>query len=125
MKLLKWALVALLLIAGTTILFAGGGQEGKGPVTVTFMVQESDLPKDFIDSFNAENPQINLVRVERNWEKWMADAMAGTAADMMQLNGSDIPYFSHRGLLLEMTDMIDESEMLDWDDIDPLGNQHY
>jgi len=125
MKLLKWTLVAMLLVVGATFLFAGGGQEARGPVTVTFMVQESDLPKDFIDSFNAENPKINLVRVERNWEKWMADAMAGTAADMMQLNGSDIPYFSHRGLLLDMTAMLEKSEMIKWDDIDPLGNQHY
>ena len=123
---IKWGLVALLLVLGISMLFAGGSQEGaKGPVTVTFMVQESDLPKDFIDSFNADNPNINLVRVDRNFEKWMADAMAGIAADMLQMNGSEVPYFALRGLILEMTDYIEKSPLFEWDDIDPLGNQHW
>ena len=126
MRLLKWGVVALLLVVGATTLFAGGGQErARGPVTVTFMVHEADLPKEFVDSFNAANPDINLVRVETNWEKWMADALAGTAADMMQVNGYEIAYFVHRDLLYDMTDMMRGSNAFAMDDIDPLGNLHY
>jgi len=125
MKLLKLGLAAMLLLFCASVLFAGGDQEPSGPVTVTFMVHEADLPKDFVDSFKADNPNINLVRVEANWEKWMADALAGTAADLMQVNGYQTAYFTHRGLWLDMTDMMEESEMFQWDDIDPLGNVHY
>jgi len=125
MKLLKFGLATMLLLICASVLFAGGDQESKGPVTVTFMVHEADLPKDFVDSFNADNPMVNLIRVEANWEKWMADAMAGTAADLMQVNGDQTAYFTHRGLWLDMTDMMDKSEMIQWDDIDPLGNLHY
>jgi len=125
MKLLKFGLAIMLLLVCSSVLFAGGEQEKKGPVTVTFMVHEADLPKDFVDSFNKENPQINLVRVETNWEKWMADAMAGTAADMMQVNGNQTAYFTHRDLWLDMTDMLEKSDKFKWDDIDPLGNIHY
>ena len=125
MKLLKLALTAALLLVGASLVFAGGGQEAKGPVTVTFMVHEADLPKDFVDSFNAANPAVNLVRVETNWEKWMADALAGTAADMMQVNGYEIAYFVHRNLLYDMTEMMEGSTAFSMDDIDPKGNVHY
>jgi hypothetical protein len=36
--------------------------------------------------FMAENPDINLVREEEDWTKWMADAIAGNAADLQRFN---------------------------------------
>ncbi len=90
------------------------------------MVIEADLPKDFVDSFNAANPNINLIRVEENWDKWLVDAMAGTAPDLARLGqGSDVPYFSRRGLLLDMTDYLKKSNLVKWDDIDKVGNGSY
>jgi multiple sugar transport system substrate-binding protein len=119
------ALAAVLLLAAATV-FAGGAQESKGPVTLSFMVQPADLTPEWVDKFNAENPDINLVRVESNWEKWMADAMAGMAPDLAQMDyGSDVPYFARRGLLLDMTDRLKKSKLIRFDDIDLLGNAHY
>ena len=125
MKLLKCGLVVVLLLVGASTLFAGGGQE-EGPVTVTFMVHEADLPKEFVDKWNAANPDINLVRVEENFEKWVADAMVGTAPDLRQLGqGSDVPYYSRRGLFLDITGYLKKSDVIKMDDIDPLGNSSY
>jgi multiple sugar transport system substrate-binding protein len=125
MKLLKFGLIAALLVIGATALFAGGGQE-TGPATLTFMVHEADLPKEFVDKWNAANPNINLVRVEQHFEKWIVEAMAGTASDLRQLGqGTDVPYFARRGLFLDITSQLKKSEVIKWDDIDPLGNSSY
>ena len=126
MKLLKTGLFAVLLLLAALVLFAGGGQEAKGPVTLTFMVQAADLPEEFIAKWNAANPDVNLVRVEQNWEKWVADAMVGTAPDLRQVGlGSDTPYYARRGLFLDITDRLKNSKMVKMDDIDPLGNASY
>ncbi len=125
MKLLKYGLIAALLLIGVAMLFAGGAQE-EGPITLTFMVHEADLPKEFVDKWNAANPDINLVRVEQNFEKWVADAMVGTAPDIRQLGqGSDVPYYARRGLFLDITDYLKKSDVIKMDDIDPLGNSSY
>jgi ABC-type glycerol-3-phosphate transport system substrate-binding protein len=86
MRIAKTALVfALLLLVGVGVF----GQKK----TVTFMCIEADLPKAFVDKFNAANPDINLVRVEEDWTKWTADAMAGSASDLIRMGiGSDTAY---------------------------------
>ncbi len=126
MKSVRVSLVTLLLLFAAVLLFAGGGQEQKGPVTLSFMVQPADLTPEWVEKFSAANPDIKLVRVEANWEKWMADAMAGIAPDLAQIDyGSDVPYFARRGLLLDMTERLKKSKLIGFDDIDTLGNAHW
>jgi ABC-type glycerol-3-phosphate transport system substrate-binding protein len=110
MKPLRVGLAVGLLLLMAAAAFAGGKQESTGPVTVSFMCTEADLPKNFVDSFNADNPGINLVRVEEDWTKWMVEAMAGTAADLNRLGiGSDTAYYVKRGLFYDMTDLLKNS----------------
>ena len=121
MKVLKTLIVVAILISVSFSLYAGAEKE-KGPVTITFMCTEADLPKEFVDQFNAENPDINLVRVEEDWTKWATEAMAGTASDLNRLgSGTDIAYYVNRGLLYDMTDMLKNSKVVRWDDIDKEG----
>jgi multiple sugar transport system substrate-binding protein len=119
MRVLKTALVFTLLLLAVVGVF---GQKK----TVTFMCIEADLPKDFIEKFNAANPDINLVRTEEDWTKWTADAMAGSASDLIRMGtGTDTAYYSKRGLLYDMTAMMKASKIVKMDDIDQLGNSAY
>ncbi|UCF97536.1 MAG: extracellular solute-binding protein [Spirochaetaceae bacterium] len=125
MKVIKCFLISGLLVFTAAALFAGGGQE-TGPATLTFMVHAADLPKEWVDQFNGANPDINLVRVEVNWEKWVVEAMTGTAPDLRQLElGSDTPYYARRGLFLDITDYLKKSELIKMDDIDAPASVHY
>lgn len=121
MKLLRTLIVITILVGVSFSLYAGGAKE-EGPVTITFMSTEADLTKEFVDQFNAENPDINLVRVEEDWTKWATEAMAGTASDLNRLgSGTDIAYYVNRGLFYDMTDMFKNSDIVRWDDIDRGG----
>jgi multiple sugar transport system substrate-binding protein len=112
-------LVALLLL----VAFSGFAQK---KATVRFLCIEADLPKDFRDKFMAANPDIDLVREEEDWTKWMADAMAGNAADLQRMgNGTDIAYYSARGLLYDMTKLMKSSKVIKMDDIDMGGCSTY
>ena len=125
MKLLKTLIVMTILVSVSFSLYAGAEKE-KGPVTITFMCTEADLTKDFVDQFNAENPDINLVRVEEDWTKWATEAMAGTASDLNRLgSGTDAAYYVNRGLFYDMTGLLKKSEIVSWDDIDKNGCSTY
>ncbi len=128
MKLLKQGFVFLFLLAFIFSVFAGGDQEKEtGPVTVTFMNNESGLPQDFIDSFNEEHAgEINLVRTEWDWTKFVADAMAGTAADLLMIgNSTDVAYYVNRDLFYDMTELFEKSDVIDIDDIEFSANADY
>jgi multiple sugar transport system substrate-binding protein len=121
-------LITALLLFGGFFLFAGGDQEATpdSPVTVTFMATESGLPAPSIEQFAIDFPHINLVRVERDYTKWMADAMAGTAADLMQIGfGTDVGYYARRGLLYDISDFLKNSDVIKEDDIDLHGSNSY
>ncbi len=126
MKLLRHGLVFALLL--TLVLLVGcGGKKEKGAVTVTFMNDESGLPQAFIDSFNEENAgKIVLVRTQNDWTKFIADAMAGTAADLLMLgSGSDVAYYVNRNLFYDMTELFEKSDVINVDDIEFLPNAEY
>jgi multiple sugar transport system substrate-binding protein len=141
MKGMKWIILALvvLMVAGFGACSKDESAEGdlkgsgeaaeppKGEVTVTFMNNESGLPQDFIDSFNNENEgNIMLVRTEYDWTKFIADAMAGTAADLMMLgSGSDVAYYVNRGLFYPMDELIAESDAINVEDIEFKPNAEY
>ncbi|TVQ41134.1 MAG: extracellular solute-binding protein [Spirochaetaceae bacterium] len=125
MKIVRSLLIVSMLVMVAFAAHSGGGRE-EGPVTIRFMSTEADLPGDFVAEFNRENPDINLVRVEEDWTKWMADAMAGDAPDLSRMgSGTDIAYYVNRGLLYDMTDRLRNSEVVRWDDIDVMGSSTY
>lgn len=112
-------LVALLLL----VAFSAVAQK---KTTVRFLIVEADLPKDFVDKFMAANPDINLVREEEDWTKWMADAIAGNAADLQRMgSGTDIAYYVARGLLYDMSRLMQGSKLVKMGDIDMLGSSTY
>lgn len=124
MKLFRVLVIISLVIFAAGSLYAGGREEG--PVTIRFMCTEADLPRDFVQSFNEQNPDINLVREDEDWTRWMADAMAGDAPDLSRMgSGTDIAYYVNRGLLYDITDMLKGSDVVRWDDIDREGNSTY
>jgi len=116
--------IALLAVSG--VMAFAAGQEESGPVTITFMCTEADLTTDAVSQFNADNPDIHLVRVEEDWTKWATEAMSGTASDLNRLgSGTDIAYYVNRGLLYDMTDMFKKSDVVNIDDIDVFGSSTY
>ena len=120
MKALRTVLILTLLLG---VVFAVTAQK---KTTVRFLIVEADLPKAFIDKFMAANPDINLVREEEDWTKWMADAMAGNAADLQRMgSGTDIAYYVQRGLLYDMTKLMQGGKLVKMNDIDLLGSSTY
>ena len=46
-----------------------------------------------------------IIETDFDWTKFVADAMAGTAADLNVLgSGADVAYYVERGLFLDLTD---------------------
>lgn len=120
MRALKTGLVLALLLLAVL------GAFGQKKTTVRFLIVEADLPKAFVDKFMAQNPDINLVREEEDWTKWMADAIAGNAADLQRMgSGTDIAYYHKRGLLFDMTSLMKSSKLIKMSDIDMLGCSTY
>jgi len=115
-----------IVLAGMLLFTSAGGQESEGPVEISFMITPADLPDADIEEFNATHPHIRLVRTEENWTKFVTDAMAGNASDLMRLgSGSDVSYYVERGLFFDMTDFLQNSDVIAFDDIDVQGNIEY
>jgi multiple sugar transport system substrate-binding protein len=108
------------------VFFPISGFAQKG-ATVKFMSSEADLPADWVAKFNKENPdKITLVRTELDYTKFVAEAMAGNASDLINLGqGSDVAYYAPRGLLKPITKYLQGSKVLKMSDIDMLGNANY
>jgi multiple sugar transport system substrate-binding protein len=125
---MKGANRVILFLIFTAILFsapiAGFAQKG---ATVKFMSSEADLPADQVAKFNKENPDgITIVRTELDYTKFVAEAMAGNASDLINLGqGSDVAYYAPRGLLLPISKYLKSSKVLKMSDIDMLGNANY
>jgi len=119
--------VFLFLILATLLFaFAPAAVAQKG-ATVKFMSSAADLPDEWVAKFNKENPDgITIVRTELDYTKFVAEAMAGTASDLINMGqGTDVAYYAPRGLLLPITKYLQNSKVIKMADIDPLGNINY
>jgi len=127
LRLMKVTFVAIALSLGIVFsIFAGGDQEAVEKVTIRFEGNEREFPPEFIESFIAANPDIEVVRIEPEWTRMIADMIAGTASDIILVGcGTDVAYFSLRGLFLDLTDRLKNSEVIRYEDIDLLGNSSY
>ena len=91
-------------------------------VTLRVMSPDSDFTEAWINLWNEQNPNIQVVREDLNPAKWIADYMAGTPADLMNIGaGAEIPFFVKRGMLLDLTDYFKKSSLIKEDDIDLEG----
>ncbi len=127
MKITKLFLIGSALLLAATVLFAGGAQEKKPEkITLTFNTLEAGFPTEWWERWNAENPNLQIERTQPDWTKFVADAMAGTADDLILLgSGADIAYSVERGLFLDLTDYFKNAKLFDYDDIDQMGNSSY
>jgi multiple sugar transport system substrate-binding protein len=122
---MKKLLVLCLLIALTMSVWAGGDQEEAGPVSLRVMSPASDFTDAWIEAWNSANPDITLVREDQDQTKWIADYIAGSSPDIINLgSGAEIPYFAKRGMLLDLTDYFEASDKLNGD-IDEEGSGAY
>ena len=119
------ALVALLAVLAPG-LQAGGRQESARRVTIRFMSTEADLPAGFVERFNAANPEVELVRLEEDFTRLLADLAAGSPPDLVRLGmGIDVAYYARRGLLYDLTEFFRDSKLIRPEDIDALSNACY
>jgi multiple sugar transport system substrate-binding protein len=119
------ALLILLLAFGIQSWAAGGAEAPSGPVTLRIMSPASDFTDEWISAWNSANPDIQLIREEVSQAKWIADHLAGTPADIINVGaGADIPYFAKRGLLLDLTKYFSGSSKIG-PDIDKEGSGAY
>jgi len=127
MKSHNRVVTVLIVLSMVFMLFSGCAKKEKGPVTVHFMSSEADLPANFVEKFNKENPdKITIVRTEPDYTKFVAEAMAGNASDLINLgSGSDVAYYVPRGLFKDITPYLEKSTVIKMDDIDKLGNAEY
>jgi multiple sugar transport system substrate-binding protein len=94
-------------------------------VTLRVMAPSSDFTDDWIKMWNAANPDVQIAREELDQAKWIADHLAGSPADIIDLgSGADIPYFAKRGLLLDLTKYFAGGRKIG-NDIDKEGSSAY
>jgi len=126
MKAKKMTAILFIVILVSMTAYAGGQGEAEKK-TIIFMGTESSMPAANIAQYNADHPSINLIRVEQDDTKYLADALAGTAPDLLRVgSGSDIGYYVNRGILLDLTDHLkDPDGLIDYDDIDQRGCSSY
>lgn len=119
-------LIGILAIGAAESLPAGGGQESTGPVTIHFMTPEVELPPQLVERFVAANPDIELVRIEEDYTRLVAELAAGTPPDLARMGfGTDVAYFARRGLLYDLTGFFAKSTLIRPEDIDLLGSACY
>lgn len=115
----SFSLMLVLLLAASAATWAAP------KATLRVMSPASDFTDEWINAWNKSNPDIQLVREEVNQAKWIADSLAGSPPDLINMGmGADIPYFAERGLLLDLTKYFSASKKIG-PDIDKLGSGSY
>ncbi|TFG63042.1 MAG: extracellular solute-binding protein [Spirochaetales bacterium] len=95
-------------------------------ITLRIMSPESDFTDAWIQEWNTANPEIQLVREENDYPKWIADFLAGSPADILNVGyGAEIPYFVKRGMFLDLSDYFAKSTLFKESDIDIGGSGAY
>ncbi len=105
--IMRKRIILSLFVVATVVfgLVCGSPALAAKKVTLRVMTPESDFTEAWINLWNEQNPNIQVVREDLNPAKWIADYMAGTSADLMNIQaGAEIPFFFKRGMLLDLTD---------------------
>jgi multiple sugar transport system substrate-binding protein len=119
-------LIGILVLGAAKSLPARGSQEDAGTVTIHFMTPEVELDAASVQRFQAANPDIQLVRLEEDTTRLVAELAAGSPPDLIRNGmGIDVAYFARRGLLYDLSDFFSRSKIIRLEDIDLLGNACY
>jgi len=97
----------------------GGTQAGK-KVTIRIHLAEGEISKEQIESFEAEHPNIDLERVDTDFNKLMGQIAADsdTTPDIFRLMGaSEFPFYASRGFALNLQPYFDRSDYFKADDL--------
>ncbi len=102
--------VTLCFLAGGTA-FAGGSKEGtSGPVTLRFSYYANagwrETYTQIIDAYAKENPNVKIAQEpapwDSYWNKFYADAAAGTSPDVMLMSGAQFQQAASKGIFLDL-----------------------
>lgn len=102
------------VVLATTLVFA------EQEVTITLMRDAAEMPDEVIQKFEKQNPDINVNVVENDPAKLMTMIAGGTAPDIFRINGIGSPYWIQKGLLLDITEYLEQS--IDMTDLFPVNN---
>jgi multiple sugar transport system substrate-binding protein len=100
-----------LLLSGVASAFAGGSQESAGgPVTLRFSYYANagwrETYEQIISAFATENPSVKIAQEpspwDSYWNKFYADAAAGTSPDVMLMSGAQFQQAASKGIFLDL-----------------------
>ena len=114
-RIINSAVTALGLVATATMAVAQNS-----PVTLQVWSVDGAKEPGIADTFSAEfdeqNPDINIeyriVPFDELVNETLRAYAAGNAPDIVSFDNPDFPLFSSRGAMLDLTDMIAESEVI-------------
>src|SRR5690348_7713550 len=98
----------------------GTGAKDGGKVTIRFNMGDGEITKDQITAFNKEHPDINLERVDTDFNKLMGYIAADSdiTPDIIRVNGgNEFPFYAARGLALDLQPNFDASSVFKKDDL--------
>ncbi len=94
-------------------------------VTIRFYMGDGEITKEQITAFNEEHPNINLERVDTDFNKLMGyiAAKSELTPDLLRVNGAnEFPFYASRGLALNLQKYFDESDVFKKEDLLDVGN---
>ncbi len=112
-KTLVLLLVAVLAF-GCSNLFAAN------QVKVTVMYNANEFTADHVKQFEAENPDIKIVKLETDTARFMAMNAAGNPPDIMRCNGDWIPYLVTHKMVLAIDKYVAKAKYLKKADFEPI-----
>ena len=107
------------LLAGCT---GGGGGSGSGEATIDVMVGAQDLSEEQIAEFEADNPGIKINVVLYDATRLNTMLAAGDPPDITFGNAVGSANFNARGLAADLTPYLEESEVLQEEDLQPVND---
>lgn len=121
----RWVKSVLLLAFSIFLIACGNNSEeagNNGPVTITYSIWDTiQLPgmQAAADAFNEQNPNIT-VKVEvtpwdQYWTKLESSAQGGSMPDIFWMHSNEITKYSEGGVLLDLTETVETSELIDMD----------
>ncbi|MFD0716157.1 ABC transporter substrate-binding protein [Paenibacillus sp. GCM10027626] len=98
----------------------GSAADAGKKVTIRIHLAEGEISKEQIETFEAEHPNIDLERVDTDFNKLMGQIAANsdTTPDIFRLMGaSEFPFYASRGLALNLQPYFDKSKYFKPDDL--------
>ena len=91
-------------------------------IELSVMLPTNELSDEQMADFEAANPDIKLVRVENEVTVLNAMLAADTPPDIIRASAFEIPRYVQQGILLDITPYLEQSDMLESEDISPAAN---